>query len=203
MQLCITEINDILTYIQTEIYLYLLQWLFKISCARRPSTCFKHCFSYCFFQSLFLCLHLSVERDDINSWHCFSVPSVSQSSSDAPSTPKFSKDQRDYFFPASFSTPCLHSHTYPAPTQDGEAKLSKSPRPLLIQPPTHSTSTQIYCLPSSQHDQSQQRKTPSQPIASMAFLPHIGTAYRLSCLLLNYWNHFWKWHINKSTIYNT
>uniref|UniRef100_A0A671TDN7 Calcineurin-binding protein cabin-1-like n=1 Tax=Sinocyclocheilus anshuiensis TaxID=1608454 RepID=A0A671TDN7_9TELE len=91
-----------------------------------------------------------------------------QSSSDAPSTPKFSKDQRDIFFPASFSTPCLHTHTYPAPTQDGEAKLSKTPRPLLIQPQTHSTPTQIYCQP----DQSQQRKTPSQPIASMAFLPH-------------------------------
>ncbi|XP_016103446.1 calcineurin-binding protein cabin-1-like [Sinocyclocheilus grahami] len=91
-----------------------------------------------------------------------------QSSSDAPSTPKFSKDQRDIFFPASFSTPCLHTQTYPAPTQDGEAKLSKTPRPLLIQPQTHSTPTQIYCQP----DQSQQRKTPSQPIASMAFLPH-------------------------------
>ncbi|XP_073675244.1 calcineurin-binding protein cabin-1 [Garra rufa] len=95
-----------------------------------------------------------------------------QSSSDAPSTPKFSKDQRDIFFPASFSTPCLHSHTYPASTQDGEAKLNKTPRPLLIQPQTHSAPTQIYCPPSSQPDQSQQRKTPSQPIASMAFLPH-------------------------------
>ncbi|KAK7146555.1 hypothetical protein R3I93_014110 [Phoxinus phoxinus] len=88
-----------------------------------------------------------------------------QSSSDAPTTPKFSKDQRDIFFPASFSTPCLHTHT---PAQDGEAKLSKTPRPLLIQTQTHTTPSQIYCQP----DQSQQRKTPSQPIASMAFLPH-------------------------------
>uniref|UniRef100_A0A672RKI3 Calcineurin-binding protein cabin-1 n=1 Tax=Sinocyclocheilus grahami TaxID=75366 RepID=A0A672RKI3_SINGR len=95
-----------------------------------------------------------------------------QSSGDAPSTPKFSKDQRDFFFPASFSTPCLHTHMYPAPTQDGEAKLSKTPRPFLIQTQTHSTPTQIYCPPSSQPDQSQQRKTPCQPIASMAFLPH-------------------------------
>ncbi|XP_067269100.1 calcineurin-binding protein cabin-1 isoform X2 [Pseudorasbora parva] len=87
---------------------------------------------------------------------------------DAPTTPKFSKDQRDIFFPASFSTPCLHTHTYPASAQDGEAKLSKTPRPLLIQTQTHSTPTQIYCQP----DQSQPRKTPSQPIASMAFLPH-------------------------------
>ncbi|KAG1949200.1 calcineurin-binding protein cabin-1 isoform X4 [Pimephales promelas] len=89
-----------------------------------------------------------------------------QSSSDAPTTPKFSKD---IFFPASFSTPCLHTHTHPASAQDGEAKLSKTPRPLLIQTQTHTTTpSQIYCQP----DQSQQRKTPSQPIASMAFLPH-------------------------------
>uniref|UniRef100_A0A671KMI7 Calcineurin-binding protein cabin-1 n=1 Tax=Sinocyclocheilus anshuiensis TaxID=1608454 RepID=A0A671KMI7_9TELE len=118
----------------------------------------------------------AILKEMVNSWHCFSVPSVSQISGDAPSTPKFSKDQRDFFFPASFSTPCLHTHTYPAPTQDGEAKLSKTPRPLLIQTQTHSTPTQIYCPPSSQPDQSQQRKTPCQPIASMAFLPHTGTA---------------------------
>nr|XP_055023492.1 calcineurin-binding protein cabin-1 isoform X2 [Misgurnus anguillicaudatus] len=93
-----------------------------------------------------------------------------QSSSDAPTTPKFSKDQRDIFFPASFSTPCLHTHTYSVSNQDGEAKLSKTPRPLQTQ--THSTPTQIHCPPTSQPDQSQQRKTPSQPIASMAFLPH-------------------------------
>ncbi|XP_026125473.1 calcineurin-binding protein cabin-1-like isoform X2 [Carassius auratus] len=91
-----------------------------------------------------------------------------QSSSDAPSTPKLSKDQRDLFFPASFSTPCLHTHTHPAPAQD----LNKSSRPLLIQPQTHSTATQLHCTPSSQPDQSQQRKTPCQPIASMAFLRH-------------------------------
>ncbi|XP_057211777.1 calcineurin-binding protein cabin-1 isoform X3 [Triplophysa rosa] len=93
-----------------------------------------------------------------------------QSSIDAPTTPKISKDQRDIFFPASFSTPCLLNNTHPILTQDGEAKLNKTPRPLLTQ--THSTPTQIYCLPTSQPDQSQQRKTPSQPIASMAYLPH-------------------------------
>ncbi|XP_021334181.1 calcineurin-binding protein cabin-1 isoform X2 [Danio rerio] len=91
-----------------------------------------------------------------------------QSSSEAPSTPKFTKEQRDIFFPASFSTPCLHTHTHPASVQDAEARLSKTPRPLLIQTQTHSTPAQIYC----QTDQSQQRKTTSQPIASMAFLPH-------------------------------
>ncbi|XP_056628426.1 calcineurin-binding protein cabin-1 isoform X3 [Triplophysa dalaica] len=93
-----------------------------------------------------------------------------QSSIDAPTTPKISKDQRDIFFPASFSTPCLLTNTHPISTQDGEAKLNKTPRPLLTQ--THSTPTQIYCPPTSQPDQSQQRKTPSQPIASMAYLPH-------------------------------
>uniref|UniRef100_A0A8C2JUE6 Calcineurin-binding protein cabin-1 n=1 Tax=Cyprinus carpio TaxID=7962 RepID=A0A8C2JUE6_CYPCA len=100
-----------------------------------------------------------VRKDASRLMALFSVPSVSQSSSDAPSTPKFSKDQRDFFFPASFSTPCLHTQTYPAPAQDGEAKLNKTPRPLLVQPQTHSTPTQIYCPPSSQPDQSQQRKT--------------------------------------------
>ncbi|XP_051510129.1 calcineurin-binding protein cabin-1 isoform X1 [Myxocyprinus asiaticus] len=94
-----------------------------------------------------------------------------QNSSDAPSTPKFSKDQRDIFFPASFSTPCLQMHTYPISNQDVEAKLSKTPRTLLTQTQTHSTPTQIYCPPSSQPDQSQQHKTPSQPITSVAFLP--------------------------------
>ncbi|TRY56618.1 hypothetical protein DNTS_023521 [Danionella cerebrum] len=84
-----------------------------------------------------------------------------QSFSEAPSTPKFPKEARDVFFPASFSAACLHTHSHPQ-TQDGEARLSKSPRALLIQTATHS-----YC----QNDQSQPRKTPTQPIAGMAFVP--------------------------------
>ncbi|TRY56617.1 hypothetical protein DNTS_023521 [Danionella cerebrum] len=90
-----------------------------------------------------------------------SMEGFQQSFSEAPSTPKFPKEARDVFFPASFSAACLHTHSHPQ-TQDGEARLSKSPRALLIQTATHS-----YC----QNDQSQPRKTPTQPIAGMAFVP--------------------------------
>ncbi|XP_072538504.1 calcineurin-binding protein cabin-1 isoform X3 [Salminus brasiliensis] len=101
-----------------------------------------------------------------------------QNSSDAPITPKFSKEQRDVFFPASFSTPCLHMHTHPLPAQDHETKLSKTPRPLHTHSHTHShphtpsTPTQLYCQPLAQQDQSQPRTTHCQPVAGMAFLPH-------------------------------
>lgn len=123
------------------------------------------------------CMFLSMKRKDIFSCFVFF-----QSSIDAPTTPKISKDQRDIFFPASFSTPCLLTNTHPISTQDGEAKLNKTPRPLLTQ--THSTPTQIYCPPTSQPDQLQQRKTPSQPIASMAYLPHTGIAFTFESLFI-------------------
>ncbi|KAI4883149.1 hypothetical protein NFI96_028036, partial [Prochilodus magdalenae] len=102
-----------------------------------------------------------------------------QNSSDAPTTPKFSKEQRDIFFPASFSTPpCLHAHTHSLPTQDHETKLNKTPRPLHTHSHIHShshtasTPTQLYCQPPAQPDQSQSRTTHGHPIAGMAFLPH-------------------------------
>ncbi|XP_049341483.1 calcineurin-binding protein cabin-1 isoform X2 [Astyanax mexicanus] len=101
-----------------------------------------------------------------------------QNSSDAPITPKFSKEQRDIFFPASFSSPCLHMHTHPLPAQDHDGKLNKTPRPLHTHSHTHShshtpsTPTQLYCQPVTPQDQSQPRTTHCQPIASMAFLPH-------------------------------
>uniref|UniRef100_A0A8B9LHX5 Calcineurin binding protein 1 n=1 Tax=Astyanax mexicanus TaxID=7994 RepID=A0A8B9LHX5_ASTMX len=101
-----------------------------------------------------------------------------QNSSDAPITPKFSKEQRDIFFPASFSSPCLHMHTHPLPAQDHDGKLNKTPRPLHTHSHTHShshtpsTPTQLYCQPVTPQDQSQPRTTHCQPIACMAFLPH-------------------------------
>ncbi|KAF4070550.1 hypothetical protein AMELA_G00286720, partial [Ameiurus melas] len=111
-----------------------------------------------------------------------------QNSSDAPMTPKFNKEHRDIFFPASVSTPCLHTHSQPVPAQEHETKLNKTPRPLLTHSQSHtpSTPTQMYCPPPGQQDQSQPRTTPSQPIAGMAFLPHTdreasapeGLAYR-------------------------
>uniref|UniRef100_A0A3B5AI00 Calcineurin-binding protein cabin-1 n=1 Tax=Stegastes partitus TaxID=144197 RepID=A0A3B5AI00_9TELE len=55
---------------------------------------------------------------------------------DAPTTPKYTKEHRDIFFPASLPTPVLLSHStcHPLSTQDGQAKalyepLSKLPRP--------------------------------------------------------------------------
>ncbi|XP_053480415.1 calcineurin-binding protein cabin-1 isoform X2 [Ictalurus furcatus] len=111
-----------------------------------------------------------------------------QNSSDAPITPKSNKEHRDIFFPASVSTPCLHTHSQPVPVQEHETKLSKTPRPLHTHSQSHtpSTPTQMYCPSPGQQDQSQPRTTPSQPIAGMAFLPHTdreasapeGLAYR-------------------------
>uniref|UniRef100_A0A671WZD8 Calcineurin-binding protein cabin-1 n=1 Tax=Sparus aurata TaxID=8175 RepID=A0A671WZD8_SPAAU len=47
-----------------------------------------------------------------------------QSAGDAPTTPKYTKEHRDLFFPASLPTPVLLSHTacHPLSTQDGQAK---------------------------------------------------------------------------------
>ncbi|XP_066499706.1 calcineurin-binding protein cabin-1 isoform X2 [Hoplias malabaricus] len=101
-----------------------------------------------------------------------------QNSSDAPMTPKFNKEQRDIFFPASFTSPCLHTHTHSLPTQDHESKLNKTPRPVHTHSHTHShthtpsTPTQLYCHPPAQQDQSQPRTTHSHAVAGMAFLPH-------------------------------
>ncbi|XP_037392107.1 calcineurin-binding protein cabin-1 isoform X3 [Pygocentrus nattereri] len=101
-----------------------------------------------------------------------------QNSSDAPTTPKFNKEQRDIFFPASFSTPCLHAHTHTLPSQEHETKLNKPARPIHTHSHTHShthtpsTPTQLYCQPPGQQDHSQSRTTHSHPIVGMAFLPH-------------------------------
>ncbi|KAM9474722.1 calcineurin-binding protein cabin-1 isoform 3-T4 [Clarias gariepinus] len=112
-----------------------------------------------------------------------------QNSSDTPITPKASKDHRDIFFPASVSTPCLHTHAQTLPAQEHEAKLSKNPRPLHTHSHSHTagTPTQMYCPPQGQQDQAPPRTTPSQPIAGVAFLHHTvdreasapeGLAYR-------------------------
>ncbi|XP_047656377.1 calcineurin-binding protein cabin-1 isoform X2 [Tachysurus fulvidraco] len=111
-----------------------------------------------------------------------------QNSTDAPATPKFSKEQRDIFFPQSVSTQCFHTHTQPLPALEHETKLSKNPRPLHTHSHSHTpgTPTQMYCPPPGQQDQSQAQTTPSQPAAGMAFLPHTdretsapeGLAYR-------------------------
>ncbi|XP_069562778.1 calcineurin-binding protein cabin-1 isoform X2 [Brachyistius frenatus] len=86
-----------------------------------------------------------------------------QSASDAPTTPKYTKEHRDIFFPASLPTPVLLSHStcHPLSTQDGQAKAVYEPLSKLSRPPT-----------SGFHEQPQHRRAASHSVAAMAFLPH-------------------------------
>lgn len=86
-----------------------------------------------------------------------------QSAGDAPTTPKYTKDHRDIFFPASLPTPVLLSHTacHPLSTQDSQAKVVYEPLSKLSRPQT-----------SSFHDQPQHRRAANHPAAVMPFLPH-------------------------------
>ncbi|KAM9858179.1 calcineurin-binding protein cabin-1 [Aulostomus maculatus] len=86
-----------------------------------------------------------------------------QPAGDAPTTPKYTKEHRDIFFPAALPTPVLVSHTacHPLSSQDSQAKvvyepLSKLPRPQA----------------SGFHDQPQHRRVACHPAAAMPFLPH-------------------------------
>ncbi|XP_067083955.1 calcineurin-binding protein cabin-1 [Osmerus mordax] len=87
-----------------------------------------------------------------------------QSAGETPTTPKYAKEHRDIFFPASLPTPVLLSHAAcpPLPSQDSLAKvgyepLGKTPRP----------------APFGGHEQPQPRRpTVSLSAAAMAFLPH-------------------------------
>nr|XP_019949445.1 PREDICTED: calcineurin-binding protein cabin-1 isoform X4 [Paralichthys olivaceus] len=100
-----------------------------------------------------------------------------QSAGDAPTTPKYTKDHRDLFFPASLPTPVLlgHSACHPLSAQDGQAKVVYEPLSKVSRPQA-----------SSFHDQPQHRRAASHPAAAMAFLPHTeereesseGLAYR-------------------------
>uniref|UniRef100_A0A3B4ETS7 Calcineurin-binding protein cabin-1 n=1 Tax=Pundamilia nyererei TaxID=303518 RepID=A0A3B4ETS7_9CICH len=85
-----------------------------------------------------------------------------QASSDAPTTPKYTKEQRDLFFPASLPTPVLVSHStcHPLSTQDSQAKVVYEPLSKLPRPQT-----------SGFHDQPQHRRGASHSAAAMAFLP--------------------------------
>ncbi|XP_041642921.1 calcineurin-binding protein cabin-1 isoform X2 [Cheilinus undulatus] len=86
-----------------------------------------------------------------------------QTAGDAPSTPKYTKEHRDIFFPASLPTPVLLSHTtcHPLSTQDVQAKALYEPLSKLSRAPPASGF----------HDQTQHRRAAGHP-AAMAFLPH-------------------------------
>ncbi|KAM8886418.1 calcineurin-binding protein cabin-1 isoform 4-T4 [Spinachia spinachia] len=91
-----------------------------------------------------------------------------QSAGDAPTTPKYTKDHRDIFFPASLSSPVLLSHAacHPLSTPEGQAKVVYEPLSKLSRPQA-----------SGFQDQLQQRRASSHPAATpataaMAFQPH-------------------------------
>lgn len=92
-----------------------------------------------------------------------------QSASDAPTTPKYSKEHRDIFFPASLPTPVLLSHTACHPLsiqiQDSQAKLQYEPLGKVPRPPG-----------SGSHEQPQHRRAPLpiHPASTMAFNPQTG-----------------------------
>ncbi|KAM9393412.1 calcineurin-binding protein cabin-1 isoform 2-T2 [Pholidichthys leucotaenia] len=85
-----------------------------------------------------------------------------QVAGDAPNTPKYTKDHRDIFFPASLPTPVLLSHStcHPLSTQDGQVKAVYEPVSKLPRPQT-----------SAFHDQPQHRRAAGHSAAAMAFLP--------------------------------
>uniref|UniRef100_A0A8C7IFZ5 Calcineurin-binding protein cabin-1 MEF2-binding domain-containing protein n=1 Tax=Oncorhynchus kisutch TaxID=8019 RepID=A0A8C7IFZ5_ONCKI len=92
-----------------------------------------------------------------------------QSAGDAPTTPKYTKDNRDIFFPASLPTPVLLSHTACHPLsiqiQDSQAKLQYEPLGKVPRPPA-----------SGSHEQPQHRRAPLpiHPASTMAFNPQTG-----------------------------
>uniref|UniRef100_A0A3Q1EPA2 Calcineurin-binding protein cabin-1 n=1 Tax=Acanthochromis polyacanthus TaxID=80966 RepID=A0A3Q1EPA2_9TELE len=101
-----------------------------------------------------------------------------QSAGDAPTTPKYTKEHRDLFFPTSLPTPVLLSHStcHPLSNPDGQPKAAYEPLSKLSRPQT-----------SGFHDQPQHRRAASHSAAAMAFLPHTGVPTILStcvCLLI-------------------
>ncbi|XP_054867738.1 calcineurin-binding protein cabin-1 isoform X3 [Amphiprion ocellaris] len=86
-----------------------------------------------------------------------------QSAGDAPTTPKYTKEHRDLFFPTSLPTPVLLSHStcHPLSTPDSQSKAVYEPLSKLSRPQT-----------SGFHDQPQHRRAASHSAAAMAFLPH-------------------------------
>ncbi|RVE68552.1 hypothetical protein OJAV_G00092750 [Oryzias javanicus] len=86
-----------------------------------------------------------------------------QSSGDAPSTPKYTKDHREIFFPTSLPTPVLLSHStiHPLSTKDAQTKAVCEPLSKMSRPPV-----------SGFHDQPQHRRAAGQPAAAMAFPPY-------------------------------
>ncbi|KAF7199778.1 calcineurin-binding protein cabin-1 isoform X2 [Nothobranchius furzeri] len=88
-----------------------------------------------------------------------------QSTGDAPTTPKYTKEHRDIFFPTSLPTPVLLSHSACPPPlpQDSQAKVSCEPLSKMSRPQA-----------SGFHDQPQHKRAGGQSAAAVAFLAHTG-----------------------------
>uniref|UniRef100_A0AAQ6APH0 Calcineurin-binding protein cabin-1 n=1 Tax=Amphiprion ocellaris TaxID=80972 RepID=A0AAQ6APH0_AMPOC len=84
-----------------------------------------------------------------------------QSAGDAPTTPKYTKEHRDLFFPTSLPTPVLLSHStcHPLSTPDSQSKAVYEPLSKLSRPQT-----------SGFHDQPQHRRAASHSAAAMSSL---------------------------------
>uniref|UniRef100_A0A3P8YR13 Calcineurin-binding protein cabin-1 n=1 Tax=Esox lucius TaxID=8010 RepID=A0A3P8YR13_ESOLU len=93
------------------------------------------------------------------------------SAGDAPTTPKYTKDHRDIFFPSSLPTPVLLSHTACHPLsvqlQDSQAKLQHEPLGKVPRPPASGSNEQV---------QPQHRRAilPIHSASTMAFHPQTG-----------------------------
>uniref|UniRef100_A0A8C8MHB9 Calcineurin-binding protein cabin-1 n=1 Tax=Oncorhynchus tshawytscha TaxID=74940 RepID=A0A8C8MHB9_ONCTS len=104
-----------------------------------------------------------------------------QSASDAPTTPKYSKEHRDIFFPASLPTPVLLSHAacHPLSVQDSQAKLQYEPLSKVPRPPASG---------SHEHCQPQHRRAPLpiHPASTMAFHPQTEVIIMFLCPICLY-----------------
>uniref|UniRef100_A0A3Q2D2M9 Calcineurin-binding protein cabin-1 n=1 Tax=Cyprinodon variegatus TaxID=28743 RepID=A0A3Q2D2M9_CYPVA len=99
---------------------------------------------------------------------------------DTPTTPKYTKEHRDLFFPASLPTPVLVSHTacHPLPGQDGLPRAAGEPLSKMSRPQS-----------SGFHDHQQQhRRAGGQSAAANTFLPPAGTSdlqYKEDCICVS------------------
>uniref|UniRef100_A0A3B3UC71 Calcineurin-binding protein cabin-1 n=1 Tax=Poecilia latipinna TaxID=48699 RepID=A0A3B3UC71_9TELE len=95
------------------------------------------------------------------------MSSVHQSTGDAPTTPKYTKEHRDLFFPAALPAPVLLSHPvcHPLTTHDGQARGACEPLSKVARPQSSGV----------HHDQPQQRRAAGPAAAAgaaaTAFLP--------------------------------
>uniref|UniRef100_A0A3B5MH07 Calcineurin-binding protein cabin-1 n=1 Tax=Xiphophorus couchianus TaxID=32473 RepID=A0A3B5MH07_9TELE len=87
-----------------------------------------------------------------------------QSTGDAPTTPKYTKEHRDLFFPAALPAPVLLTHPvcHPPPAHDGQARGACEPLSKVARPQSSGF----------HHDQPQQRRAAA---TATAFLPPAGT----------------------------